>query len=90
MKKDEVLCAIQKWKKLEFITVVINIILMIIFIALSIVNHLTDFNSIAYFVLNVIFGVILIADIVTMFVCWFKLFRIGYMTAELEDDNSRK
>lgn len=88
MKKDEVLCAIQKWKKLEFIALAIDIVLLFIFIALSIVKQLTDFNSIAYFVLTVIFGVIMIADVVTLFVCWFKLFRIGNMIADLEVDNA--
>ncbi len=72
----------KKWKKTERITLAIDLVLLLVFIVLSIVKQLTDFNSIAFFVLAVIFCVIMLADLVMLFISWYKLYRINSLIAE--------
>lgn len=78
----------KKWKITERITLAIDLALLLIFIVLSIVKQLTDFNSIVYFVLVVIFCVIMLADLVMLFISWYKLYRINCLIAEQENDSS--
>ena len=76
----------KKWKKTERITLAIDLVLLFAFILLSIVKQLTDFNSIAFFVFVVIFGVIMLADLVMLFISWYKLYRINSLIAEQENE----
>ncbi len=78
----------KKWKKTERITLAIDLVLLLIFIVLSIVKQLTDFNSIAYFVLVVIFCVVMLADLVLLFISWYKLYRINSLIDEQENNSS--
>ena len=71
----------KKWKKTERITLAIDLVIL-----LSIVKQLTDFNSIAFFVMVVIFGVIMLADLVMLFISWYKLYRINSLIAEQENE----
>ena len=43
-------CAKRKWKGTERITLAVDLILLLVFMVLTLVKQLTDFNSIAYFV----------------------------------------
>ena len=76
----------KKWKKTARITLAIDLVLLFAFILLSIVKQLTDFNSIAFFVMVVIFGVIMLADLVMLFISWYKLYRINSLIAEQENE----
>lgn len=78
----------KKWKKTERITLAIDLVLLLIFIVISIVKQLTDFNSIAYFVLVVIFCVVMLADLVLLFISWYKLYRINSLIDEQENNSS--
>ena len=72
----------KKWKKTERFTFTIVIVLSVILNILTTVKELTDFNSIAYFVLAVIFSIFAIADFVILIISWFKLYRINKLIAE--------
>ena len=78
----------KKWKITVRITLAIDLALLLIFIVLSIVKQLTDFNSIAYFVLVVIFCVVMLADLVLLFISWYKLYRINSLIDEQENNSS--
>lgn len=75
----------KKWKKTEQITWTIVIVLSVVLNILTIVKELTDFNSIAYFVLAVIFCAITLAELVVLVISWCKLFRINSLIADVED-----
>lgn len=75
-------CAKRKWKGTERITLAVDLILLLVFMVLTLVKQLTDFNSIAYFVLAVIFCAFMVVDLVILFLSWFKLHRINSLIAE--------
>lgn len=78
----------KKWKKAERISLAIDLVFLFTMVVLSIVKQLTDFNSIAYFVLAVIFCVIMLADLVMLFISWGKLYRINNLISEQENDST--
>ncbi|MGN0813148.1 MAG: hypothetical protein ACI4MQ_06555 [Candidatus Coproplasma sp.] len=78
----------KKWKRTERITLAIDLVLLLFMIVLSVVQQLTDFSSIAFFILAVIFCVFMLTDLVLLFVSWCKLYRINWLIAEQENNNT--
>lgn len=84
---DDLICRQRKWKKIERITLSIDLVLLFGFFVLSTVHQITNFNSIAFFVLAVIFSAIMFADLVILFISWYKLYRVNSLIAEQEKNS---
>lgn len=77
----------RKWKIVEKTTFIIDLVLLIIYAIFSIVFSSINFNSIAFFVLAVIFSIIMLADIVILFVSWYKLYCLKILIANLKNED---
>lgn len=77
----------RKWKIVEKITFIIDLVLLIIYAIFSTVFNFINFNSIAFFVLAVIFSIIILADIVILFVSWYKLYCLKILIANLKNED---
>lgn len=88
MTNNELIGLKRKYKKIERITLAIDLILLFVYFVLSFVYQSVNFNSVVYFVLVVITGVIMIADLVMLVISWYKLYRIDSAIARQEEDAS--
>lgn len=78
----------KKWKKIERITLAIDLIWLFVFFILSFTYQCVQFNSIVYFVLAVILSVVMASDLVMMFISWCKLYRIDSLIERQEEDST--
>lgn len=93
MKDNDFIYLKMKWKKIERIAFALDLAFLFTFIVLSIVKQLTNFNSITYFILVVIFAAIMIADLVVLFISWHKISRLTRLiefNEKNDTDNDRK
>lgn len=82
---DGLFCRRKKWKKIERVSYITVFVLLVVYSVLSTIAKFTDFNSVAYFVLVVIFSVIMVADVTVLIVSWCKLYRIDSRIADRDD-----
>ncbi len=77
----------KNWKKTERITLWIDLVLLFIFIVLSTVKQNTGFNSLVFFVLVVIFGVMMLVDLVILIISWCKLYHLNSLISMQENSS---